>query len=272
MLDWFPGTAKKASLWGAFFVCAVGVLLPLPVQAAADCRAPAGLRAAQVEAVVDGDTLRLTDGRSVRLIGLNAPEKARGERPAEPLAEAATRHLQQLVDASGGRVGLLVGAQVRDRYGRSLAHAFGRDGRNWEAQLLAEGLGFAVAIAPNTALLDCQFAAERRARAARRGIWRRSAVLAAGQLRRSGFALVRGRVAAVERNRGGVWLELDGALVLRVEPQWLGDFDERTLRGLAGRVVEARGWVVERGRRGALKPGQARWLLNLSHPAMLEVR
>lgn len=270
MLDWFPGTAKKASLWGAFFVCAVGVVLPL--QAAADCRAPAALREAQVAAVVDGDTLRLTDGRSVRLIGLNAPEKARDERPAEPLAEAATRHLQQLVDASGGRVGLLAGTQARDRYGRSLAHAFGRDGRNWEAQLLAAGLGFAVAMAPNTALVDCQFAAEGAARAAGRGVWRLTPLLETSRLRRGGFALLRGRVATVERNRGGLWLELDGSLVLQVEAQSLALFDERALRALAGRTVVVRGWVVDRRRRGALKPGQARWLLRLSHPAMLEPR
>ena len=267
----FPGTAKKASLWGAFFICAVVALTPLRVLADA-CRAPGPLREAQVAKVVDGDTLRLADGRSVRLIGINAPEKARDGRPAEPFAEAATRHLQQLVESSGGQVGLVAGEQGRDHYGRSLAHAFGRDGRSWEAQQLAAGLGFAVAIAPNTELTDCLQAAERQARQAGKGVWRRNPVLEVGQLRRAGFAVLRGRVAAFERNRGGVWLELDGPLVLRIEPPRLAQFDERALRRLEGREVEVRGWVVDRSRRGALRPGQARWLLTLSHPSMLEVR
>nr|WP_254797566.1 thermonuclease family protein [Pseudomonas aromaticivorans] len=245
----------------------------MPLQApAAECRGPGPLREAQVARVVDGDTLRLTDGRSVRLIGVNAPEQARRGRPAEPFADAATRHLVQLVAASGGRVALLAGEQARDHYGRSLAHAFGRDGRNWEAQQLTAGLGFAVAMAPNTALVDCQFTAERAARAAGRGVWSQSPLLETSRLRRGGFALLRGRVARVERNRGGLWLELDGSLVLQVEAQALARFDERALRGLAGRTVVVRGWVVDRSRRGVLGPGQARWLLQLSHPAMLEVR
>ena len=267
----FPAAAKKASLWGAFFVCAALLLLPLRAQAES-CRAPGPLREVQVAKVVDGDTLRLADGRSVRLIGVNAPEKARRGRAAEPFAEAATRQLELLVLTSGGRAWLVAGAQAHDRYGRSLAHAFGHDGRNWEAQQLAAGLGFAVALAPNTALVDCQFAAEALARAAGRGVWRRSPWLEVGALRQGGFALVRGRVTAVERNRGGVWLELDGPLVVRIAPQWLEQFEALELQGLVGREVEARGWVVDRSRRGALKPGQARWLLQLSHPAMLERR
>lgn len=262
----FPDAAKKASLWGAFFVCVVLVLAPLRALAEG-CRVPGPRHEARVVRVVDGDTLRLQDGRSVRLIGLNAPEKARDGHPAEPFAELAGRHLEQLVEASDGHVVLVAGVQRRDRYGRSLAHAFGRDGRNWAAQQLAAGLGFAVAIAPNTALAGCLAQTERAARQARRGIWSRRPLLEASAVRRAGFALLRGRAGRVERNRGGVWLELDGHLVVHVAPQALAQFDARRLQALEGRVVEVRGWVVER--RPA--PGQARWLLNLSHPALLEL-
>lgn len=264
----FPDAAKKAPLWGAFFVCGV-VLLWSSLSGAGECRAPGPLRPAQVARVVDGDTLRLVDGRSVRLIGVNAPELGRDGRPPEPFAEAAARHLEQLVAASGGQVALATGEQARDRYGRSLAHAFGRDGRNWEAQQLAAGFGFAVALAPNTALAGCQFVAEAGARAAGLGLWRRNPFVEAAQLRRGGFALVRGRVEQVARNRGGVWLELEGELVLQVAPGALAQFDERALLGLEGRMVEARGWVIDRRRRGAPGAGLARWLLPLSHPAML---
>ena len=270
MLNRFPGATKKASQWGAFFVCAIVAMLSLQASAA-ECRIPGELRMAQVAKVVDGDTLRLVDGRSVRLLGVNAPELAHDGRPAEPFAEAATRHLERLVAQSAGQVALVAGEQGRDRYGRSLAYAFGRDGRNWEAQQLVEGLGYAVAIAPNTALTGCQWAAERTARAAGKGVWRRSPVIEVGQLQQGGFALLRGRIATVERNRGGVWLTLGEALVLHVPSQWLAQFGGRDLAGLAGREVEVRGWVVDRNRSGVLRAGRARWLLDLTHPAMLEV-
>ncbi|MBS7662322.1 thermonuclease family protein [Pseudomonas lalucatii] len=257
---------KKASLVGAFFV-SVFFLVP----ALALCPAPGALQSVEVLRVVDGDTLRLVDGRSVRLIGLNSPELGRDGRSAEPYAEAARRRLDELVSASDRRIGLRLGREARDRYGRILAHGFDARGRNLEAQLLAEGLGYLVAIPPNVQLLECQRAAERGARRAAVGLWRRPPQLAPRQLTRGGFALVRGRVERVERNGGGVWLELDGPLVLRVAPQALAQFDGRRLQGLAGKRVEARGWVVDRARRGGVKPGQARWLLPLSHEAMLEV-
>ncbi|HWV09296.1 MAG TPA: thermonuclease family protein, partial [Pseudomonas sp.] len=50
-----------------------------------------------------------------------------------------------------------------------------------------------------------------------------------------------------------------------------GSFDLKRLQALVGRSVEARGWVIDRSRRGGVKPGQARWMLPLTHEAMLEV-
>lgn len=223
----------------------------------------------QVRKVVDGDTLRLVDGRSVRMIGLNAPETGKKGKSAEPYAEAARRRLQTLVDESAGQVALRVGRQGKDHYGRTLANVYGRNGTSFEAQLLSEGLAYQVAIAPNVALVDCQRSAERAARQARRGLWRNSPVQPAGSISRSGFAVVTGRVDSVQRNRGGLWIELQGGVVLRIEAKSLASFDQTMLRRLPGRTVEARGWVLDRARRGGLKAGQARWLLPLTHPSML---
>ena len=75
----------------------------------------------------------------------------------------------------------------------------------------------------------------------------------------------------MQRNRGGMWIELQGSLVLRIAPAHLSAFDTATLQRLEGRQVEARGWVVDRSRRGGLKKGQSRWQLSLTHPAMLDL-
>nr|WP_174236456.1 thermonuclease family protein [Stutzerimonas nosocomialis] len=255
-------TLKKAPLVGAFFVC-----LSSAVQAS--CPAPGPLPQVEVARVVDGDTLRLADGRSVRLIGLNTPELGGGGRAEEPFAVLARRELEARVRASGGRVGLQVGAEAKDRYGRTLAHVYDSAGASLEAALLGEGLGYFVAQAPNVELWQCHQAAERQAREAGRNLWRKPSVLAPDALAQAGFALIEARVERVERNRGGVWLELEGPAVLHIAMRHLDSFDSAALDALAGRRVQARGWVIER--RG-VRAGQARWMLPITHPSMLEAR
>jgi endonuclease YncB( thermonuclease family) len=262
----FSMLMKKASLAGAFFVSAIWLS-----GAQAFCPTPSGMTSVAVQRVVDGDTLRLSDGRSVRMIGLNTPELGKKGRSDEPFAVAARKRLEALVASSDGRVGLLPGKESKDHYGRTLAHVYGADGANLEAQMLAEGLGFQVAVAPNVDLVACQQAAERNARQAGLGVWRQSPVLKAEQISTSGFAVLSGRVSKVQRNRGGVWIELQDSVVLRVAPNLLDRFDVASLERLKGRQVEARGWVLDRSRRGGLKEGQARWMLPLTDPAMIQM-
>jgi endonuclease YncB( thermonuclease family) len=256
---------KKASLAGAFFVSAIWLSA-----AQAFCPAPAGLTSVAVQRVVDGDTLRLTDGRNVRMIGLNTPELGKKGRSDEPFAVAARKRLEALVAASDSRVGLLPGKESKDRYGRTLAHLYGADGANLEAQMLAEGLGFLVAVAPNVDLVNCQQAAERSARQAGLGVWRQSPVLKADQISVSGFAVLSGRVSKVQRNRGGVWIELQDSVVLRVAPNLLTRFDVASLERLKG--AADRGSRLGPGSIPSWRPqdGQARWMLPLTDPAMLQ--
>lgn len=256
---------KKASLVGAFFM---GVFWYLP--ASAFCPLPADAQPVQVRQVVDGDTVRLTDGRSVRLIGINAPEVGRKGRSSEAFAEAARQRLQALVKASDGQLGLVPGVEARDKYGRTLAHLYSRTGDNLEARLLSEGLGYRVAVAPNVSLTVCQQQAEQAARQARAGLWRRSPVLPATEVERSGFAVIGGQVTDIKRNRGGIWIEIDRALVLQVAPRLQRTFPANFTDALHGQPVEARGWVLDRSRKGGLQTGQQRWLLPLTDPSMLE--
>ncbi|MBX9756090.1 MAG: thermonuclease family protein, partial [Pseudomonadaceae bacterium] len=69
----------------------------------------------------------------------------------------------------------------------------------------------------------------------------------------------------------GVWPEADGPLVLHRAPKSLGQFDLARLQDLAGRNIQARGWIIDRSQRGSVKTGQARWMLPLTAAAMLEV-
>lgn len=260
---------KKAPLWGAFFFT-LAMLSP----AGAACPVPAGLTRAAVARVVDGDTLKLADGRRLRLVGVNAPELPHQGRPAEPYGEAASRRVRKWLAASGNQVELAFGEPAQDRYGRLLAHVYDPLGRSLEEALLGEGLAYRVAVAPDQAMLVCLRQAEKRARSAGLGLWSQVSVLAPEQIRQGGFALIRGRIRQVERNGGGLWLDMDGPLVLQIPSRVLGRFgdisDKRWLERLAGRWVEARGWLVDRRRIG-VAPDRARWMLPIGDPSMLEL-
>ncbi|AMB86975.1 nuclease [Pseudomonas agarici] len=256
---------KKALLMSAFFVGAI-----CQEQVMAFCPMVPGAGRVEVQRVIDGDTVRLKDGRNVRLIGINAPELGRKGRAGEPFAEAARRRLQALVMESGGHVGVVAGRERHDRYGRTLAHLYGSDGMNLEARLLAEGLAYQVAVAPNGDLFECQQLAERQARQLRLGLWKRPSVLRADQIGKPGFVLLNGHVSTIRHNRGGLWIELRGSVVLHVAPGRLEQFDALWISGLKGKQVEARGWVVERGGRSVVRQRGERWLLSLSHPGMLQ--
>lgn len=111
--------------------------------------------------VLDGDTFQLEDGRQVRCLGLDAPEKG------EPFAEQATQTLNRLV--GGKRVRLELGQPGRDRDGRLLAYVFADQGMI-NTQLVS--LGMAYVRRPVARKYRIAFAqAQEQARAAGLGIW-----------------------------------------------------------------------------------------------------
>jgi endonuclease YncB( thermonuclease family) len=219
-------------------------LLSLPGGAAADCSTPAGTRSTTVVHVVDGDTLVIDGGRKLRLIGIDAPEVGREERPDEPHAAAARAALTRLIRKQGNRIRYLPGREARDRYGRLLAHAYGAGGDSLAEHLLREGLAYHTVVPPNDRFLDCYRSAEESARERRRGLWSAPA-LEAERLPAAlaGFERVAGRVRAVRTRRGATSIDLDGALVLRIQEADAPRFDPGMLKALPGQRVEVRGWV-----------------------------
>jgi endonuclease YncB( thermonuclease family) len=87
---------------------------------------PYGVVNGTVSQVVDGDTLRLDNGMTVRLLDINTPELAHGDRPAEPMALAAKQALATL--ALHQPVQVQLGRRVYDTYNRVLGHVYLRNG------------------------------------------------------------------------------------------------------------------------------------------------
>lgn len=247
---------------GALFVC--GLLLPAPLPAVAGCAAPRVDARVEVARVNDGDTVTLADGRRVRFIGLDTPEMNYGSGRPEPLAVQARDAVAELLGPSRSLL-LQYGRERNDRHGRLLAHPHLADGRSLTALLLERGLAPALVYPPNLWNLDCYQDAERRARSARRGVWAlapfRPRPVAEYRGRSGHYGVVEGEVTGVARNRGGVWLTLDGHATLQVPPEARPYFDGCRFEALVGREVRARGRLSRRGER---------WRMRLRHPAQLE--
>ena len=147
--------------------------------------------AAEVVRVVDGDTVevRFENGTraTVRLLGVDTPEVRGGVSPEEfegvpnttagraclrRHADAASAYVKRVADGATVRLGFDPESPRRGFYDRLLAYVYVRDGGEWRQlnyRLLARG---------DARLYESQFvereryaAAERRARAAERGLW-----------------------------------------------------------------------------------------------------
>jgi len=87
------------------------------------------LETSSVTRVIDGDTLILADGRTLRLKGINTPEKSM------PYYEEAKEFLSKSVENKS----VQIESSGVDRYGRTLAYVFS-ESKNLNRELLARGL------------------------------------------------------------------------------------------------------------------------------------
>jgi endonuclease YncB( thermonuclease family) len=219
------------------------------------CEPPAA-GTARVRSALDGRTLRLADGREVRLAGLEVPG-GNGE------AQAARRALAALVE--GREVALHRLGPETDRHGRLLAEirvAAAPSGGPQSVQqaLVAAGHARVAGRVGDIACARQWLAAERAARAAGLGLWAgpHYVIRQAGNpgeilAERGRFTVVEGDVLSVRESGGTIYVNFGR--------RWSEDFtvtvskrNERMfaaagldLKNLASRRVRVRGFVEERG-------------------------
>jgi endonuclease YncB( thermonuclease family) len=213
----------------------------------------------RVSEIVDGDTLYLSDGREVRLVGLQAPKLPLGRPDFEPwpLSDDAKAELSRLV--LGQAVTLAYGGRPVDRHGRMLAHLYrdprpGEDESTWvQGRMLKAGMARVYTFADNRDLAAAMYAREDSARQARRGIWAHPFYQVRGTNELDAlidtFQVVQARVRDVA--------EVDGRVYLNFGADWRTDFtvtlaprtarlfsDEGVdVRTYEGARVQARGWL-----------------------------
>ena len=213
--------------------------------------------------VIDGDTLRLKDGRKLRLASINAPELPRDDKAGEPFGEQSRQVLVRLL-SSQKKLLLVSGKEGKDRYGRSLGRLFLEDGTSVEAVLLRQGLAFQVFFDSPDAYQTCLSRQEAQARQEKLGVWRGDLVQrSTSKLLTPGFSLIRGTVVRVSAARNGefIWVELDGEVVLRLVSEAFSTAGG-WLKTLPGKDIEVRGWMIDRqALKKTLKKGHKRWMV-----------
>ncbi|OGP26553.1 MAG: hypothetical protein A2X91_01995 [Deltaproteobacteria bacterium GWB2_65_81] len=187
-----------------------------------------------VEEVVDGDTLRVrTSGNAeavtVRLIGIDAPERSHPTLGKEFLSDESAAHLASL--CRGKTVRMEKDGEETDTYDRLLRYVFltPSDGRLLNEEMLRVGMARAYTRFPHSRT-DAFLAAEADARRKGRGLWKNGGMaearwLAAGnaspvEVYPSGgrtFVLAHRGQAKAGVERGDLPKEIEGILRLRGE-------------------------------------------------------
>lgn len=135
-----------------------------------------------VTRVIDGDTIKLSDGTKVRLIGVDTPELHYSDKlvrdarrtgsdikTIQELGRKACTFTKKLLDKHEIRIDNdVVG---HDKYGRTLAYVFLKDGTFVNAKILEEGYGQVMTIPPNVKYADYFLKLERKARDDNSGLW-----------------------------------------------------------------------------------------------------
>ena len=78
----------------------------------------------KVQRVIDGDTLLLENGQSVRLIGADTPETVKPGTPVQPFGKEASEFTKRCIERGENWVFLEEDGDKTDRYGRQLAMVY----------------------------------------------------------------------------------------------------------------------------------------------------
>lgn len=230
------------------------VVPPAGTAAATDVQSLPSVPGGSVTEVVDGDTVFLSNGVEVRMVGIQAPKLPLGQRDFAkwPLAEEARVTLKSL--ARGRTFFQYFGGARMDRHGRSLAHLVDTDGLWLQGEMLRLGLARVYTFPDNTALADEMLALEREARRNLFGIWShpfyalRTPETATDDI--GTFQIVEGRVMQAADVRGTIYLNFgedwrtDFTLMIRRKARkTFADVDPANWQGLE---IRARGWLKSR--------------------------
>ncbi len=125
---------------------------------------------AKVSFIYDGDTIQLSDGRKIRYLGIDTPERGTNKIKGECFGQEATDINRKLI--AGQTVEMAKDISEKDKYGRLLRYIW-IDNVFINEFLLRQGFARLDIIPPDTKYLKEFKDAEKEAREQKRGLWGR---------------------------------------------------------------------------------------------------
>lgn len=254
-----------------FFICLIWFGLGAAVALAQT--SPALPQTGTAHSTTDGDTIVLSSGQAVRLVGIMAPKLSLGRPHVTdwPLANEAKSFLEQLV--AGKNLRLVYGPNPIDRHGRLLAHLYLPDGRWVQGEILRHGMARVYILGDNRNLATELFGIEAQAQKTKTGIWaddfyairNPNSILQKKYL--DSYQIIEGEVLAVAEVKKNIYLNFgadwktDFTAVIPLAAR--KNFTAAKIKplDLTSKKVRVRGWVESR-----YGPSIA-----LTHPEMLQI-
>lgn len=139
-----------------------------------------------VSRAIDGDTIKLSNGEYVRLIGIDTPESRYNKKIVRDskrsgndinsiirMGREASDFIERKVE--GKMVRLEFDVERRDKYGRLLAYVYLEDGTFVNAKIIEEGYAQIMTIPPNIKHAGYFLKLQKEAREKNKGLWGTSA-------------------------------------------------------------------------------------------------
>ena len=200
---------------------------------------------AYIKKVVDGDTLRLMDGRKVRLLGVNAPELRKSGQVGKVFARQSQYHLRKMLPV-GSKVWMQLGIREVDRYSRTLAHVFSPQGEHVNAALLEKGLVYLYLHPPNLAYAACYKNKQKASMGDRAGVWGNSQTYlheqALADKAQGDFVVVDVKIQTLRKTKKSLWIMGDHLRVRIAHADWV-HFDLQELYALKYKKIRILGYL-----------------------------
>lgn len=170
-----------------------------------------------VTRILDGDTIDV-DGMTVRILGINTPEKGRGKRIAEPFSKEALEYTTKVL--LGKKVKMESGPENIERFCRLLRIVWYEDGKGgwklFETEILEKGLAKKMLYNKHIPYYNEMVEAEAKAQKKRLGIWSYSDELGCGD---EMVPIEAYRLNSKKEDYSLIWADMDHDAICQIYPE-----------------------------------------------------